>query len=93
MGKSTQLSQAGIDSIDTVPISETNLTAAGCKLSKKFSRWGPQIQEAKDHHAAAKNTDYRNRTLKRKSGHPTPDTVVYGKHQKREVQLYMIRTL
>jgi len=43
--ESTQLSQAGVDNIDTVPVSETNLPAAGCKRSKKLSKWGPEIQE------------------------------------------------
>lgn len=63
--------------------------ATGCRLSKKFTRWGPDIQEPEDHDDRAQDTDYRvTGTSKWQSGHPI--TVVYGErkarqHQQREV--------
>jgi len=89
VGKSAQLSQAGIDSVDTVPISETNLTAAGCKQSKKFLVWVAEIQEIKNHHGTDQDTDYRDTTSKLQSSRSIP-VVVCGErearqHEQREV--------
>jgi len=89
VSESTQLSLAGIDSTDVVPVSEPNMTVAGFKQRNIFSRLGPKIQEAADQHAAAKNTDYRDATWKLQSGHPIPDTlvaVVYGEDKARQRQ-------